>query len=89
MSDRTYMQDDPVVSEVRAIRREVCESVGNDVGLLCEHLQEVERDFQSRTGVFSTIAQPTLDSVIASWERDATHADPLIDDVRKARRSVG
>ena len=34
---------DPLIDEVRAIRRSITEQFGNDVDRLCDHLQELER----------------------------------------------
>ena len=33
---------DPLVDEVRSIRREISERFGNDVDRLCEHLESLE-----------------------------------------------
>lgn len=35
---------DPLIDEVRAIRRDISERYGNDVDRLCDHLQELERE---------------------------------------------
>ncbi len=44
---------DPLIDEVRAIRRAISEQFGNDVGRLCDHLQELERQHPER------LVQPT------------------------------
>lgn len=33
---------DPLVDEVRSIRKEISERFGNDVDMLCEHLESIE-----------------------------------------------
>ncbi len=45
MSDNpvTRTVSDPLIDEVRAIRREISERYGNDVDRLCDHLRELER----------------------------------------------
>jgi hypothetical protein len=45
MSDTriTPEETDPLIDEVRAIRRAISEQYGNDVDRLCDHLQELER----------------------------------------------
>jgi hypothetical protein len=45
MSDatKTPTVSDPLIDEVRAIRRASSEHFGNDVDRLCDHLQELER----------------------------------------------
>ena len=39
---------DPLIDEVRAIRRAISEQFGNDVDRLCDHLQELERQHPER-----------------------------------------
>ena len=39
---------DPLVDEVRSIRKELSERFGNDVDRLCEHLESVEKTVGER-----------------------------------------
>ena len=39
----TQAMSDPLIDEVRAIRRAISEQYDNDVDRLCDHLQELER----------------------------------------------
>lgn len=39
---------DPLIDEVRAIRKAISEESGNDVAKLCEHLRNMERDYAHR-----------------------------------------
>ena len=39
---------DPLLDEVRAVRKELSEQFGNDVGRLCEYLREVEVEHEAR-----------------------------------------
>jgi hypothetical protein len=39
---------DPLIDEVRAVRKEVSDAQGNDVDRLIDHLQEVQRQFSNR-----------------------------------------
>ncbi len=39
---------DPLIDEVRTIRRAISEQFGNDVDRLCDHLQELEREHPER-----------------------------------------
>ncbi len=41
---------DPLIDEVRAIRRAISEQFGNDVDRLCDHLQKLERQHPERVG---------------------------------------
>lgn len=43
-----YEPGDPLIDEVRAIRRAISEQFGNDVDRLCDHLQELERKHPER-----------------------------------------
>lgn len=40
--------EDPLIDEVRAIRRAISEQCANDVDRLCDHLQELERQHPER-----------------------------------------
>lgn len=39
---------DPLIDEVRAVRKEVSDAQGNDIDRLIDHLQEVQRQFSGR-----------------------------------------
>lgn len=41
-------QRDPLIDEVRAIRADISAEFGNDVGRLCEHLCQVEKQYAKR-----------------------------------------
>lgn len=78
---------DPLVDEVRAIRREICQGFGNDVDRLCDHLLEVEQQYESRTGVFAGVSREAAAKVVESWGDEAQGTDdPLIDEVRAIRQ---
>ena len=53
MSDAPVRQSvsDPLIDEVRSIRREISERYGNDVDRLCDHLRELERQHNEWTMV--------------------------------------
>jgi hypothetical protein len=42
-NEKTRRSPDPLIDEVRAIRRAISEESGNDVRRLCDRLQELER----------------------------------------------
>jgi hypothetical protein len=44
---------DPLIDEVRSIRRAISDQYGNDVDRLCDHLQELERQHEDWTVVSS------------------------------------
>ncbi len=79
---------DPLVDEVRAIRAELVAEFGNDVGRLCNHLREVEREYESRSGRFADLFKLTNEQVIQSWGPDVqVLGDPVIDEVRAIRKA--
>ena len=39
---------DPLIDEVRAVRKELSDRFGNDVGRLCEYLRQVEAEREAR-----------------------------------------
>ena len=80
---------DPIVDEVRAIRSSICEAFGNDVDRLCDHLQEVEREYRERTGRFADLFTMTAEQVVASWGDEVNDlSDPIVDDVQEIRRKL-
>ena len=90
MPDVSSGRTDPLIDEVRAIRREICQRFGNDVDRLCDHLREVERQYESRTGVFAGVSKEAAAKVVESWGEEAQRLDgPLIDEVRAIRKQTG
>lgn len=78
---------DPLIDEVRAIRRAICDEFGNDVDRLVDHLREVEAEYQNGTGRFAGLLNLTSAEVAAGWGDDVNQlADPLLDEVRELRR---
>jgi hypothetical protein len=58
---------DPLIDEVRQIRREICERSGHDLDHLFEELRQVERQYAERRGVFSGVNDEAAARVQASW----------------------
>lgn len=78
---------DPLIDEVRSIRRDMCDQFGNSVDRLCEHLREAETEYRSATGSFAGLSAESVERVTEGWEREAREAaDPLIDEVRAMRK---
>ena len=44
----TGTPDDPVVTEIRAVRRELSERFGDDIDALCDFLAEHEKQHEDR-----------------------------------------
>jgi hypothetical protein len=42
------LHDDPLIDEIRSIRRDISERFDNDVDKLCDHLQQLEREHTER-----------------------------------------
>jgi len=78
-SQDDFPASDPLIDEVRAIRRAVCEEFGNDVDRLCDHLQEVEREYRTRTGRFADVPRKLSRELFP--ESAASEASSLIDEV--------
>lgn len=77
---------DPIVDEVRAIRSEICREYGHDVDRLCDHLSEIERQYDSRTGPFAESSSKSAETVIENWDEAVGRAgDPPSKDVSPAR----
>ncbi len=45
---RDTIPPDPLIDEIRAIRKAISDKFDNDVGRLCEHLQEAEKKHPDR-----------------------------------------
>lgn len=78
---------DPLIEEVRRIRKAICEPFDHDVDRLCDHLAEVEREYWARRGVFAGLSPEAADRVVASWGESAHRRDdPMIDEIRSLRK---
>ena len=89
MKDAEHRTADPLIDEVRRIRRSICEQFGNDVDRLCDHLEIVARDYDERRGVFSDLSTEAASRLVASWGEDALRQDdPIVDEVREIRRKL-
>jgi hypothetical protein len=74
---------DALIDEVRSLRHAICDQFGNDVDRLCDHLDEVEREYRERTGRFAGVPR-SLDRELFP-EAAVPKPDPLIDEVRRLR----
>ncbi|MGA2442269.1 MAG: hypothetical protein ABSH08_15050 [Tepidisphaeraceae bacterium] len=76
---------DPLIDEVRAIRRSICDLFGEDVEKLAEHLRAVEREYRGRTGRFADVPLEPGQELFP----DALQAqvDPFLSDLRKLRNA--
>jgi len=59
--------EDPIVAEIRAIREELSDRFGNDVGALCDFLAEREREHPERLVNYS--AKPPVSVAAAGKNR--------------------
>jgi hypothetical protein len=76
-------EGDALIDEVRSLRRTVCDQFGNDVDRLCNHLQDIEREYRERTGRFADVPR-ALDRELFP-EAAIPKPDPLIEDVRQLK----
>lgn len=84
-----FDRSDPLIDEVRGIRRAICAEFGNDVDRLFEHLRQVELDYAARRGVFACVTKEAADEVAKSWGEQAYRTDdPLVDEVRAIRNKL-
>lgn len=63
------MKDDPVISEIRRVRRDISARVGHDVRLLGEHYMELE--LKARTGGEYHFAESSRKSELALHDKPA------------------
>lgn len=80
---------DPLIDEVRRIRRTICERTGHDLDRLAAELRAVEQDYAARRGVFAKVNEEAAARVQASWgDMTGPGQDPLIDEIRSIRQSA-
>ena len=80
-------RSDPLMDEVRAIRRELCEQFGNDVNRLCDHLREVEREYREKRSPFAGVSPAAMERVTATWPEEVRNpSDPLREEARELRK---
>jgi hypothetical protein len=81
-------ESDPLIDEVRRIRREICERTGHDLDRLAEELRQVEREYAQRDGVFAGVSTEAAARVQASWgDMSGPGEDPIVEEVRSARQA--
>jgi hypothetical protein len=77
---------DPMIDEVREIRRRVSADLGNEIEKLAEHLRQIDRDYAERRGIFADVTREAAAQVEQSWgDMTAFPNDTLVDDVRAIR----
>ena len=80
---------DTLIDDVRRIRIGICEAVGHDIDRLCDHLQDVSRQYGARQGIFDAVTAEAASRVVEGWGEDAHRRDDaIIDEVRAIRRSL-
>lgn len=78
--------DDPLIDDIRAIRRALCEEFDNDVDRLGSALREIERAYLDRAGPFA-LQHGGAQRVVDRWEQiDRDAPDVLVDEVRELRK---
>jgi hypothetical protein len=80
------MMDDPLIDEVRAIRRKVVEAAGHDLDTLFSQLREVEADYAARKGIFAAIPRALDEELFPDMNKPLP--DPLIDEIRAIRAHI-
>jgi DNA-binding ferritin-like protein (Dps family) len=63
--------DDPVVEEIRAVRRELAERFGDDVDALCDFLAQQEKQHENRL-VNRAPKAPQYTQVVATARKKST-----------------
>lgn len=86
MSEPSTAENDPLIDEVRQIRREIGERNNHDLVRMFDELRTVERDFAERRGVFSAVSETAASRVESSWgDLSGPGRDPLVDEIRAVR----
>jgi hypothetical protein len=75
---------DPLIEEVRAIRRSICDLYGQDLDKLAGHLRAIEEEYRQRSGRFSGVPLEAGEELFPNASQD--EADPFLSDLRKLRK---
>jgi hypothetical protein len=81
--------NNPVVDDVRRIRRQIVEQYGHDLDRLAAELRQIETEYAERRGIFATVTTESATKVVSSW--GAVSAPPeegSVDDVRRVRQRI-
>jgi hypothetical protein len=77
---------DPMIDEIREIRRRVAAELGNDFEKLAEHLRQIDKEYSERRGVFANVTRDAATQVEQSWgDMSALPRDTLVEEVRLIR----
>lgn len=77
------MMDDPLIEEVRALRRQVVAEAGNDVATLCDQLRALEAEYTSRRGIFADVPEQPDEEPFPEMKKAVPN--PIVDEVREIR----
>ncbi len=84
-TDSPHAFEDPLIDEVRAVRRSIAERLGDDLDALFAELQRVDQELRFRTGRFATLPhEPRARELFP--DAAAPRPDPLLDELRQLRR---
>jgi len=75
---------DPLIDEVRQLRRDACGSVGNDVDRLGDELERIEKDYRERSGRFANVPRTATQDLFPDAAR--LPPDPLNEELRSIRK---
>jgi hypothetical protein len=78
-------ETDPLIDEVRTIRRSICDLFEGDVEKLAAHLRGIEQEYHTRTGRFANV--PLMPSGELFPEALQAETDPFLSELRKMRNS--
>jgi len=83
--ETTNDKTDPLIEEVRSIRRSICDEFGNDVAKLAEHLRGVEEEYRTRTGRFADVPRKVEGELFP--EAAQAEVDPFLSELRQLRKA--
>ena len=81
----TTEETDPLIDEVRTIRRSICDEFGNDLEKLVAHLSKVEDEYRTRTGCFTAVPRQIEGELFPDVARD--EAEPFVSDICEVRKT--
>lgn len=76
---------DPLIDEVRTIRRSICDLFEQDMDKLVEHLRSVEQEYSGRAGRFADVPRKPGPELFP--DASQADADPLLTDLRRLRKA--
>jgi len=81
--------NNPVVDDVRRIRRRIVEQHGHDLDRMAAELRQIEKEYAERRGIFLSVTAESAANVVSSWgDVSAPPEEGSLEAVRRVRQRI-